>query len=179
MVNSLYYWCVLLLPSGSNMGVFHSWRIQICSWPWFSPRNISLCMVFPLAADGANDNYNQFVQFAILHFSPNSFSSRGSYFNLGGEGLQILWIRCVGGCHTGCRWRCCVVCVGVGFADVRPGCHTGCRWRCRVVGVGVRVRRFKTGLSQCGFADPGPGCRTGCRWRCSLLMCVGVRGLQI
>ena len=26
------------------------------------------------------------------------------------------------------------------------GCHTGCRWRCRLVGVGVRVRRSKTGL---------------------------------
>ena len=47
------------------------------------PRNISLYMVFSLAADGANDNYNQFVQFAILHFSPNSFSSRGSYLSWG------------------------------------------------------------------------------------------------
>ena len=44
------------------------------------------------------------------HFSPNSFSYRGSYFKLGGEGSQILWIRCAGGCH---RWRCCLVCVGV------------------------------------------------------------------
>ena len=25
----------------------------------------------------------------------------------------------------------------------------------------------------------GGGCHTGCRWRCNLLMCVGVRGLQI
>ena len=26
-------------------------------------------------------------------------------------------------------------------------CHTGSRWRCRLVCVGVRVRRSKTGLS--------------------------------
>ena len=37
---------------------------------------------------------------------------------------------------------------------------------------GVRVRRF------CGFVAGG-GCHTGSRWRCNLLMCVGVRGLQI
>ena len=55
-------------------------------------------------------------------FSPNSFSYRCSYF-LGGEGSQNLWIRCEGGCHTGSRWRCRLVCVG------------------------VRVRRSKTGLS--------------------------------
>ena len=40
---------------------------------------------------------------------------------------------------------------------------------------GVRVRRF------CGFV--AVGCHTGSRWRsrwrCNLLMCVGVRGLQI
>ena len=46
-------------------------------------------------------------------FFPNSFSSRGSYFKLGGEGSQILWIRCGGGCHRGSRWRCRLVCVGV------------------------------------------------------------------
>ena len=55
-------------------------------------------------------------------FPPNSFSYRCSYF-LGGEGSQNLWIRCEGGCHTGSRWRCRLVCVG------------------------VRVRRSKTGLS--------------------------------
>ena len=38
--------------------------------------------------------------------SPNSFGYRGSYFKLGGEDSQILWIRCGGGCHTGSRWRC-------------------------------------------------------------------------
>ena len=32
-----------------------------------------------------------------FYFSPNSFSYRGSYFKLGGEGSQILWIRCGGG----------------------------------------------------------------------------------
>ena len=58
-----------------------------------------------------------------VHFSPNSFSYRGSYFKLGGEGSQILWIRAGGG-----------------------GCHKGSRWRCRLVCVGVRVRRSKTGL---------------------------------
>ena len=79
------------------------------------PRNISLYMVFSLAADGANDNYNQFVQFAILHFSPNSFSSRGSYFKLGGEGSQILWIRCVGGLsHRVSLEVLCGVCRGQG-----------------------------------------------------------------
>ena len=122
------------------------------------PRNISLYMVFSLAADGANDNYNQFVQFAILHFSPNSFSSRGSYFKLGGEGSQILWIRCVGGCHTGCRWRCCVVCVGVRVRRCKAGLSHrvslevscgGCRGQGSQIqdgAVTVRVRRSRTGL---------------------------------
>ena len=78
----------------------------------------------------------------ILLF-PNSFSYRGSYFKLGGEGSRILWIRCGGGCHTGSRWRCRLVCVGVtvrlshmqGVVEVSSGV-------CR-----VRVRRSKTGLS--------------------------------
>ena len=98
------------------------------------------------------------------------------------------------------------VCVGSGFADPRRGCHTGCRWRCRLVCVGVRLRRSKTGLSQrvslevssgvcvgvrvrrsktglsqgvvggvvwcvwgSGFADPRRGCHRGCRWRCRLV----------
>ena len=75
------------------------------------------------------------------------------------------------GCHTGCRWRCRLLCVDVwlGFADPRPGCHTGCRWRCNLLICGLRVR-----------ADPRPGCRrTACRWRCNLLMCGGVSCLQI
>ena len=105
-----------------------------------------------------------------------------------------------------------VACVwGSGFADPKGGCHTRCRWRCRLVCVGVRVRRSKTGLSQrvslevsfgvcggqglqirkgvviegvvggvawcvwgSGFADPKGGCHTRCRWRCRLV-CVGVR----
>ena len=101
----------------------------------------------------------------VFEFSPNSFSYRGSYFKLGGEGSQILWIRC-GGCHTGCRWRCRLVSVcSVGVRVPRPGCQTGCRWRCRLVCVGARVRRSKTGLSHRV---------TGCRWRCDLLMCVRV-----
>ena len=86
---------------------------------------------------------SQFCFFRLSVFSPNSFSYRGSYFKLGGEGSQVLWIRCGGGCHTGSRWRCRLVCVG------------------------VKVRRSKTRR------------HTGCGWRCNLLMCVGVRGLQI
>ena len=33
----------------------------------------------------------------VVFFCPSSFSYRGSYFKLGGEGSQILWIRCQGG----------------------------------------------------------------------------------
>ena len=33
------------------------------------------------------------IFWAFMCFSPNSFSYRGSYFKLGGEGSQILWIR--------------------------------------------------------------------------------------
>ena len=73
-----------------------------------------------------------------------------------------------------------MVCVGVRVRRCKAGLSHrvslevscgGCR------GQGSQIQEW--GLSQCGFADPGPGCRTGCRWRCSLLMCVGVRGLQI
>ena len=73
------------------------------------------------ACTGGNSQYCFYLNF---HFSPNSFSYRGSYFKLGGEGSQILWIRAGGG-----------------------GCHTGSRWRCRLACLGVRVRRSKTGLS--------------------------------
>ena len=66
---------------------------------------------------------NQRIFNTFHHFSPNSFSYRGSYFKLGGEGSQVLWIRC-GGCHAGCRWRCNLL---------------RCVW--------VWVRRSKTGLS--------------------------------
>ena len=58
--------------------------------------------------------------------SPNRFSHRGSYFKLGGEGSQILWIRCRGA--------------------VTQGVVGGAVW-CVCVCVGVRVRRSKTGLS--------------------------------
>ena len=62
------------------------------------------------------------------------------------------------------------------------GCHTGCRWRCRLVC--VRVRRSKTRLSDrqgvvgvvwSGLPGRRQGCHTACRWRCNLLMCVWVR----
>ena len=46
-------------------------------------------------------------------FSPNSFSYRGSHFKLGGEGSQIVWIRCRTVYHTGSCWRCRLLCVGV------------------------------------------------------------------
>ena len=72
-----------------------------------------------------------------------------------------------------------VVCVGVRVRRSKTGQSHRVSLEVSSGGLGVRVRRFKTGLSQCGFADPGPGCHTGCRWRCNLLMCVGVRGLQI
>ena len=39
----------------------------------------------------------RFERIVIHGVSPNSFSYRGSYFKLGGEGSQILWIRCGGG----------------------------------------------------------------------------------
>ena len=109
-------------------------------------------------------------------FPQNRFSYRGSYFKLGGEGSQILWIRCGGGAVTqGVVSRCRLVCVGGqdsqiqdravvtqgvieaviwcvygwGFADSRPGCpHTGCHWSCHLMRVGVRVCRSKRGLSQ-------------------------------
>ena len=46
------------------------------------------------ACTGGNSQYYFYLNF---HFSPNSFSYRGSYFKLGGEGSQILWIRAGGG----------------------------------------------------------------------------------
>ena len=52
-------------------------------------------------------------------YSTNSFSYRGSYFKLGGEGLQILWVRCGMGCHTGCHWRCnLLMCVRAGVRNM-------------------------------------------------------------
>ena len=84
-----------------------------------------------------------------------------------------------GGCHTGSRWRCYVVCV----ADP----HTGCRWRCRGVCVGVRGsqiqdRAVAQGVVRgvifwcvygCGFAEVREGCRhTGCHWSCHLMRVV-------
>ena len=79
----------------------------------------------------------------------HSFSYRGSYFKLGGDGSQILWIRCGGavtqGVVGGVVW--CVE--GSGFADPRPVCrHTECHWSCHLMRVGVRVYRSKRGLSQ-------------------------------
>ena len=71
--------------------------------------------------------------------------------------LEVLCGMCRGQCHTGCRWRCCGVCVlgvrvrrcktGLSHRVSLEGCHTGCRCRCCVVCVGVRVRRCKAGLS--------------------------------
>ena len=59
------------------------------------------------ACTGGNSQYYFYLNF---HFSPNSFSYRGSYFKLGGEGSQFLWIRAGGGAVTqgvvgGVVWR--------------------------------------------------------------------------
>ena len=60
------------------------------------------------------------------------------------QGSQIQKGAVIEGVVGGVAW-----CVwGSGFADPKGGCHTRCRWRCRLVCVGVRVRRSKTGLSQ-------------------------------
>ena len=51
-----------------------------------------------------------------------------------------------GGCHTRCRWRCRLVCVGPGSAGPRRGCHRGCRWRCRLVCVGGQGLQIQRGV---------------------------------
>ena len=98
-----------------------------------------------------------------------------------GQGSQIQDRAVTQGVVGGVVW--CVE--GSGFADSRRGCHTGCRWRCCVVCVGVRVRRSKTGLSHrvslevlCGVCR-GQGSQIQDRavtqgWRCCVV-CVGVR----
>ena len=62
----------------------------------------------------------------------------------GGQGSQIQTGAVTEGVVGGAVW-----CLwGSGFADPKGGCHRGCRWRCCLVSVGVRVRRSKRGLSQ-------------------------------
>ena len=58
--------------------------------------------------------------------------------------LEVLCGMCRGQCHTGCRWRCCGVCV-LGVRVRR--CKTGPPHR-GVVGGVAWVRRCKTGLSR-------------------------------
>ena len=98
------------------------------------------------------------------HISPNSFSYRGSYFKL------EVRVR-----------RFCGFVAGGGLShresfEVSSG-----------VCVGVTVRlSHRVSLEVSSGVCRGQGSQiqdravvTGCCWRCNLLMCVGVRGLQI
>ena len=115
--------------------------------------------------------------FCAQSYSPNSFSCRGSYFKLVGEGSQILWIRCGGLSHRVSL----EVSSGAGFADPRPG-QKGCRWRRCVVCVGVRVRRSKTRQSHRCVRVRVRRSKTGLSHRVSLEVLCGVwrgQGSQI
>ena len=56
---------------------------------------------------------------------------------------------------------------GSGFADPKGGCHRGCRWRCCLVCVcvGARVRRSKRGLSERVSLEVSSGVCVGVRLR--------------
>ena len=74
-----------------NLRIF-SWKWSIAKFWWHAPR-IPRWLFF-------------FAQIALAIGVLTS--------SWGGEGSQILWIRCGGGCHTGCCWRCRLVCRGQG-----------------------------------------------------------------
>ena len=81
------------------------------------------------------------VEVFVPHIALACFSYRGSYFKYRGEGSQILWIRC-GGAVTQGVVGAVVWCMGEGSQIQEGGCHTGRRWSCRLVCVCVRVQRI-------------------------------------
>ena len=93
------------------------------------------------------------------------FSYRGSYFKFGGEGSQILWIRCGGTVTHKSRWRCRLVCVGVRVRLSHRVSLEVSSGVCRGQGSQIQDQAVVT-----------RGVVEGVH---NLLICVGVRGLQI
>ena len=98
--------------------------------------------------------------------------------SLGGEGSQILWIRCGGDCHTGSRRRCRLVCVGVRVRLSHRVSLAVSSGMCRGQGSQIQDRsshRVSLEVQSSGvrggqrFADLREGCHRGCHWRCHLM----------